>query len=145
MGIIFERNGSGILSVVFCHLLASQNSQTGKLAPDSLLFWFVCFVFGGLCWCRWNTKSGKGVTAYVIDTGIRFTHQEFEGRATCPVSFIEGEGCEDGVGHGTHVAGMDEPKIDDGGGLYMYVLKLTILFCTAQELLDREHMVWQSP
>ena len=26
--------------------------------------------------------TGSGVTAYVIDTGIRFTHQEFGGRAT---------------------------------------------------------------
>ena len=50
-------------------------------------------------------SNGTGVTAYVIDTGIRDTHADFNGRATCPISFIKNEDCADKNGHGTHVAG----------------------------------------
>ena len=47
--------------------------------------------------------NGTGVTAFIIDTGIRTSHLEFEGRATCPVSFIRGEACNDDAnGHGTY-------------------------------------------
>lgn len=42
---------------------------------------------------------------YIFDTGIRTTHQDFGGRATCGLNLINGEDCEDGFGHGTHVAG----------------------------------------
>lgn len=48
--------------------------------------------------------TGAGVNAYVIDTGVRWTHQDFGGRASQPVDFIN-EGCLDCNGHGTHVAG----------------------------------------
>jgi len=53
------------------------------------------------------TATGAGVTAYVIDTGIRKTHSEFGGRAvhgadtTTPIG-ITSDDCH---GHGTHVAG----------------------------------------
>jgi subtilisin family serine protease len=58
--------------------------------------------------------DGTGVTAYVIDTGIRFDHGEFEGRAvpgfdafaadpTDPL--LIGDMNNDCQGHGTHVAG----------------------------------------
>ena len=58
--------------------------------------------------------TGAGVTAYIIDTGIRYSHSEFEGRAslgldvfsadpTDPVLGYDGSG--DCDGHGTHVAG----------------------------------------
>jgi serine protease len=50
-------------------------------------------------------NTGKGVTAYIVDTGILSTHTDFGGRASCPISFIWNEVCEDGNGHGTHVAG----------------------------------------
>jgi subtilisin family serine protease len=58
--------------------------------------------------------TGAGVTAYIIDTGIRYSHREFEGRAvrgwdayaadpTDPLLGYDGSG--DCDGHGTHVAG----------------------------------------
>jgi subtilisin family serine protease len=51
------------------------------------------------------TQTGAGVQAYIFDTGIRTTHQDFGGRASCGLNVIRGEDCEDGFGHGTHVAG----------------------------------------
>jgi subtilisin family serine protease len=49
--------------------------------------------------------TGTGVTAYVIDTGLRFTHQEFGGRATSGFDAVDGGTADDCHGHGTHVAG----------------------------------------
>ena len=50
--------------------------------------------------------DGTGVTAYIIDTGIRTTHQEFGGRASGGFTSIsDGNGTNDCNGHGTHVAG----------------------------------------
>lgn len=51
-----------------------------------------------------NTASN--VTAYVLDTGIRKTHTEFENRASDGYDFIDNDPvAEDCEGHGTHVAG----------------------------------------
>ena len=57
--------------------------------------------------------TGAGVTAYVVDTGIRPTHAQFGGRAVSDRDFVDpanptgpyynnGKDCN---GHGTHVAG----------------------------------------
>lgn len=49
--------------------------------------------------------TGAGVTVYVMDTGIRTTHQDFGGRAYVGADFIgDGLNGNDGNGHGTHVA-----------------------------------------
>lgn len=51
-------------------------------------------------------SAGEGVTAYVIDTGVRVTHKEFEGRATSGFDAVDNDdSADDGNGHGTHVAG----------------------------------------
>lgn len=50
--------------------------------------------------------TGSGVHAYVIDTGIRYDHEEFEGRASFGFdAFADGQNGNDCQGHGTHVAG----------------------------------------
>src|SRR5512132_308026 len=51
------------------------------------------------------TATGTGVTAYVIHTGIRFSHQELTGRAASGFDAIDGGSAGDSNGHGTHVAG----------------------------------------
>jgi subtilisin family serine protease len=52
------------------------------------------------------TDTGAGVTAYVIDTGIRASHIEFGGRATIGADTVgDGQNGVDCNGHGTHVAG----------------------------------------
>ena len=49
--------------------------------------------------------SGAGVTAYIVDTGIRLTHTEFGGRAESGFDAVDGGSADDCNGHGTHVAG----------------------------------------
>ncbi|HLL73524.1 MAG TPA: S8 family serine peptidase [Pyrinomonadaceae bacterium] len=50
-------------------------------------------------------NNGAGVNVYVIDGGIRYTHQEFGGRAASAYDYAGGAGI-DCNGHGTHVAGI---------------------------------------
>jgi len=52
-----------------------------------------------------NELDGTGITAYVIDTGIRITHEEFGGRARWGVNESGDSKSFDCNGHGTHVAG----------------------------------------
>jgi subtilisin family serine protease len=49
-------------------------------------------------------NAGNGVTAYIIDTGIRTTHSDFGGRATWGTNTVDSNNT-DCNGHGTHVAG----------------------------------------
>ncbi len=55
---------------------------------------------------RYSTRAtGRGVTVYVLDTGVDTTHPDFGGRATQPANFVDlttGD-CD---GHGTVVAGI---------------------------------------
>ena len=52
----------------------------------------------------YDTTAGQGSYAYIVDTGILATHNEFEGRASLGYNAVGG-GSADSVGHGTHVAG----------------------------------------
>ncbi|GHG26819.1 S8 family peptidase [Streptomyces filamentosus] len=50
-------------------------------------------------------SAGTGVTAYVIDTGVRVSHAELGGRAVNGYDAVDGDTiAQDGNGHGTHVA-----------------------------------------
>lgn len=51
-------------------------------------------------------RTGSGVTAYIVDTGIRASHSQFGGRVGAGATAInDGRGTSDCNGHGTHVAG----------------------------------------
>jgi len=52
----------------------------------------------------YDFSACNNTVAYIIDTGIRTTHQEFKGRATWGANFIDNSN-KDERGHGTHVAG----------------------------------------
>ncbi|SCU87620.1 LAME_0D10814g1_1 [Lachancea meyersii CBS 8951] len=58
----------------------------------------------------YDDAAGKGVTSYVIDTGINVDHKDFDGRAvwgkTVPTNDLD----QDGNGHGTHCAGTIASK-----------------------------------
>jgi len=56
--------------------------------------------------------TGSNVTAFILDSGLRTTHSEFEGRASCGYDatldtfYNESDiPCFENKGHGTHVAG----------------------------------------
>jgi aqualysin 1 len=49
--------------------------------------------------------TGAGVRVYIIDTGIRFSHNDFGGRAVSGYDAVDGGSADDCNGHGTHVAG----------------------------------------
>jgi subtilisin family serine protease len=67
------------------------------------------------------TSKGSGVHAYIIDTGIRASHQEFTGRVSNGYDFIDNDSNpNDCNGHGTHVAGTV------GGTQYGVAKKVTV-------------------
>jgi aqualysin 1 len=63
--------------------------------------------------------TGSGVTAYIIDTGILYSHNEFGGRASFGYDAFGGNGA-DCNGHGTHVAGTV------GGSVYGVAKSVTL-------------------
>lgn len=65
--------------------------------------------------------DGTGVTAYIIDTGIRFDHVEFGSRATSGFDAVDGGTADDCNGHGTHVAGTV------GGATYGIAKNVTLV------------------
>ncbi|SCG37384.1 S8 family peptidase [Micromonospora coxensis] len=83
------------------------------------------------------TSSGQGVTAYILDTGIRKTHVEFEGRAVDGFDAIDGSlPADDCEGHGTHVAGTV------GGRTYgvakkVRLVSVRVLDCRGRATIDQ--------
>jgi aqualysin 1 len=65
-------------------------------------------------------QTGSGVHAYVIDTGIRSSHNEFSGRVGNGYDAIDGGAPDDCNGHGTHVAGTV------GGTVYGVAKQVTL-------------------
>jgi subtilisin family serine protease len=82
------------------------------------------------------TAAGTGVTAYVLDTGIRATHTQFGGRVGPGFTSIsDGNGTSDCHGHGTHVAGTV------GGSTYgvaknVRLVPVRVLDCTGTGLVS---------
>jgi subtilisin family serine protease len=74
--------------------------------------------------------TGRGVTAYILDTGIKTSHTDFSGRAGVGTDVIgDGQQGQDCNGHGTHVAGTV------GGELYgvakdVSLVAVRVLDCT---------------
>lgn len=52
----------------------------------------------------YDNNGGRGTFSYVVDTGIRTTHEDFGGRAEFGFNAVGGND-NDNQGHGTHVAG----------------------------------------
>ncbi|MGH2767823.1 MAG: S8 family peptidase [Actinomycetota bacterium] len=68
------------------------------------------------------TNTGAGVDAYIIDTGIRYTHTQFGGRAVKGYDAVVPVGdASDCNGHGTHVAGTV------GGTTYGVAKQVTLI------------------
>jgi len=73
--------------------------------------------------------NGSGVAAYIIDTGVRTTHEEFAGRSRWGINTSGDSVDEDCNGHGTHVAGTV------GGSVYgvakgVEIIAVKVLQCS---------------
>ncbi|RZQ64848.1 S8 family peptidase [Amycolatopsis suaedae] len=67
-------------------------------------------------------NTAPDVTVYIVDTGIRYSHSEFEGRAETGYDFVdEDPDANDCNGHGSHVAGTV------GGKLYGVAKKVKLV------------------
>ena len=51
-------------------------------------------------------SAGEGVDVYVMDSGVDIAHWQFQGRAKHGADFTLENNHHDGLGHGTHVAGI---------------------------------------
>jgi subtilisin family serine protease len=75
------------------------------------------------------TLTGTGVTAYVVDTGIRPTHVQLAGRVGVGFDGIaDGSGTTDCQGHGTHVAGTIGAQ-DYGVAPQLQLVPVRVLGC----------------
>ncbi|MEU1885268.1 S8 family peptidase [Micromonospora sp. WMMD987] len=82
------------------------------------------------------TTTGSGVTAYVVDSGIRATHVDFGTRAAGVYDAVgDGNGTNDCHGHGTHVAGTV------GGTTYGVAKSVTI---RAVRVLQCDNSGWST-
>lgn len=80
------------------------------------------------------TGAGTGVNVYIIDTGIRTTHQEFGGRASVAVDILGSNG-QDCNNHGTAVAGIvGGATFGVAKGVNLYAVR--VLDCNASGLLS---------
>ena len=77
-----------------------------------------------------TATDGSGVTAYIVDTGIRPDHTQFEGRVASRgfTAFSDEYGWQDCQGHGTHVAGTVAGK-DYGVAPKANLVSVRVLGC----------------
>jgi len=78
---------------------------------------------------RFNSDAGDHAEVFIIDTGIRLTHEEFEGRAVLGANFVTSEDAQDCNGHGTHVAGTVGGK-NYGVSKKSTLIAVKVLSCT---------------
>lgn len=74
--------------------------RTGRYVAVGL-FWIVAVIGAEPV----SAQTGAGVRVYILDSGIRATHEQFGGRVSLGPNFADGANV-DCAGHGTHVAGI---------------------------------------
>ena len=63
-------------------------------------------------------STGRGAIVAIIDTGVRRSHPDLQGRLLAGYDFVQNDGDpQDGDGHGTHVLGIAGATEDNGVGV----------------------------
>jgi len=93
-----------------------KDDRIAAMEQDRIIALSTCFMVADPTLITWNVNrvgygDGTGKTAWVIDTGIDFTHPDLSVDQTRSRSFISGKtSAADENGHGTHVAGVIAAK-----------------------------------
>ena len=82
------------------------------------------------------TATGTGVKVYIVDSGIRFSHTQFGGRAITGTDSIDGGSADDCNGHGTHVAGIAGGS-SVGGAKTASLIAVRVLNCSGTGTLSQ--------
>jgi subtilisin len=99
------------------------DSSIRMIEQDRIVAYGTCFQLVEPKTLTWNVArvgygDGTGKTAWIIDSGIDFTHPDLNADATRSKSFISGvTSAADENGHGTHVAGIIGAKNNSEGVL----------------------------
>lgn len=100
-----------------------QDPSVSMVEQDRIIAYGSCFQVVEPRLITWNVDrvgygDGTGKTAWIIDSGIDFTHPDLNADATRSKSFISGvTSASDENGHGTHVAGIIGAKNNSIGML----------------------------
>ncbi|WP_242673051.1 S8 family serine peptidase [Niastella yeongjuensis] len=100
-----------------------QDSTISKIEPDRIVAYGSCFQVVEPKTITWNVNrvgygDGTGKTAWIIDSGIDFTHPDLNADSARSKCFINGvTSARDENGHGTHVAGIIGAKNNSFGTL----------------------------
>jgi hypothetical protein len=99
------------------------DTSVSMIEQDRIVAYGTCFQVVQPKTITWNVArvgygDGTGKTAWIIDSGIEFTHPDLNADATRSKSFINGvTSAADENGHGTHVAGIIGAKNNSEGVL----------------------------
>ncbi len=99
------------------------DTSISMIEQDRIVAYGSCFKVVEPKTISWNVNrvgygDGTGKTAWIIDSGIDFTHPDLNADATRSKSFISGvTSAADENGHGTHVAGIIGAKNNSEGVL----------------------------
>jgi subtilisin len=121
----FQGEPGGFVAHLSAQEVASLRSDPSidAVEPDRVVALSTCFTVAEPRLITWNVNrvgygDGTGKTAWIIDTGIDFTHPDLNVDQTRSKSFISGvTSADDENGHGTHVAGIIGAKNNTFGVL----------------------------
>jgi type VII secretion-associated serine protease mycosin len=67
----------------------------------------------------WSTTRGAGVTVAVVDTGVDAAHEDLGSTVLPGIDYVDSgrDGRYDPDGHGTHVAGVIDARVNNGRGI----------------------------
>jgi len=121
----FQGEPGGFVAHLSAEEVASLKNDASieAVEPDRIVALSTCFTVAEPRLITWNVNrvgygDGTGKTAWIIDTGIDFTHPDLNVDQTRSKSFINGvASADDENGHGTHVAGIIGAKNNTFGVL----------------------------